>query len=306
MSVPNSMRVGPYAPTILVKKSYLLFYIFLVWVSVIAVLLEFWWYWQILYYQQTPILFYVFLPLVCLGFYFTMVFTSLLFAKLLLIIVNAIHKPSEGVFLRDKLDKDYRYWCIRNVIKRWPIWLSHHFPFPFLDNICFKMFGVKTKFSNSLFEGFVDTEFIEFGDNVVIGQGAIVQSTVIIGDFVIVRKTTIGNDVLLATHSVVMPGTHIGNRCILTTNSCTTVGQVLEDGWIYLGIPAEKFKQNRYFEEGLEEKLGYISDLNSLREKYEKSVLKNFHEHHTLLERRQQKKEIIEQEKQIKEQTRNI
>lgn len=221
------------------------------WASVIPVLYELWGYWQFLFYWK-PIHFYVFLPFLCLAMYLTMVFTSLLLAKLLLNIVNAIHKPHEGVFLRDRSDKDYRFWSVRSTIKRWPVWLAHKFPFPFLDNLCFKIFGVKTKFSNSLFEGWVDCEFIEFGNNVAVGQGSIIQSAAICGNFLIIRKTIIEDNVRIGSHCIVMPGTHIKRNCILTAHSITTVNQELEEGWIYSGIPAEKFRVNKFFEEGLE------------------------------------------------------
>ena len=57
------------------------------------------------------------------------------------------------------------------------------------------MFGVKTRISNSLFEGWVDTEFLEFGKNVVVGQGAIVMSSMIIGNLLIIKKTLIDDEV---------------------------------------------------------------------------------------------------------------
>ena len=254
MSVPHSVRVGPFTPTLLVKKRYIIFYIFLIWISVIPVLYEIWVFWH-LFLAWNILYFWVFLPLTCLLMYFTMIFTSLIFAKLLLIIVNAIHKPREGTFLRHPSDKDYRYWSIRATIKRWPVWLSHKFPFPMVDNICFRMFGVKTTLSNSLFEGWVDCEFIDFGKNVVVGQASIIQSAALVGNLLIIRKTIIGDDVRIGAHCVVMPGTHIGNNSILAVNTITTVGQKLEEGWIYNGIPAKKFRKNYFFNEGLEEKL---------------------------------------------------
>ena len=229
--------------------------------------------------------------------YITIVFSAIIFAKILLIIANVFHKPREGVFLRSPPDKDYRYWSIRNTIKKWPIWLAHRFPFPgFLDNVCFKAFGVKTKISNSLFEGWVDTEFIEFGKDVVVGQGAIVQSAVIVGNLLIIRKTVIEDDVRIGSHSIVMPGAHIGHNCILAANSVTTVGQVLESGWIYLGLPATKFKKNYFFEDGLEDKIGQVEDVEALREKYEESYFKR-HDALTLKERRELKRGLKEEEK---------
>jgi acetyltransferase-like isoleucine patch superfamily enzyme len=176
-----------------------------------------------------------------------------MFAKFFLIIVNLIHKPREGVFLRHHSDKDYRYWSLRSVIKKWPLWISHKFPFPFMNNICLKMFGVKTKFSNSLFEGFVDTEFLDFGKNVVIGQSSVIQSAVIVGNLFIIRKTIIEDDAVIGAHSIVMPGTHMKKDSILAGSSMTTVGQELEEGWVYAGAPAKKYKKNVFFEDGLKD-----------------------------------------------------
>jgi carbonic anhydrase/acetyltransferase-like protein (isoleucine patch superfamily) len=215
----------------------------------------------------------------------------------MLMIANIFHKPKEGVFLRDSSDKDYRYWSLRNTIKKWPTWLAHKFPFPFLDNICFKMFGVKTKFSNSLFEGWVDTEFIEFGKNVVIGQGAIVQSSVIVGNFLIIRKTIIEENSRIGAHVIIMPGTHIGKNCILNTWSSTMVGQELEEGWIYNGGPAKKFKKNRFFEDIPIEKLTKsIGDIEGLWKKYDDQYVKRTVKRISLKERRIQKEKAKEKE----------
>jgi hypothetical protein len=252
MSIPASLKVGPNTTLVLVKKRYLIFYIFLIWVSFFSIQFEFWAFWK-LHLIGKLVHFYFFLPLLIIIMYLTAIIVSLIFAKLLLVIVNLIHKPRQGVFLRHRSDKDFRFWSIRSVIKKWPVWLSHKFPFPFMDNICFKMFGVKTKFSNSLFEGFVDCEFIECGQNVVVGQSAIVQSAVIIGNLFIIKKTIIEDNVVIGAHSVVMPGTHLGKNTILAGPSLTTVGQKLEEGWIYLGAPAKKIKKNVFFQDGLED-----------------------------------------------------
>ncbi len=270
MSVPNSMRVGPFCASVLAKKKYLILYVFLIWVTFLPAILEIWWYWQMLWHEVRPLHFYVFLPLFLFVIYVSIVFVAIFFTKILLVIISVFHKPREGVFLRDISDKDYRYWSLRNTLKKWPTWLAHKFPFPFLDNICFRILGTKTKFSNSLFEGWVDTEFMEFGKNVVVGQGAIVQSSVIIGNFLIIRKTVIEENVRIGAHVIIMPGTHIGKNCILNTWSSTMVGQELEEGWIYNGGPAKKFKKNRFFEDIPIEKLAKtIGDIDGLLKKYD-------------------------------------
>ncbi|TFG11357.1 MAG: hypothetical protein EU531_11645 [Promethearchaeota archaeon] len=266
----------------MVKKRYLLFYIYLIWISLFTIQLEFWWYWDLLY-DWKIIHFITFLPFLIFIMYLTLVFVSLLNAKLILIIINLIHKPKEGVFIRKvdhKIGKEYQYWCIRNVIKRWPIWLSHKFPLPFLDNICLKLFGVKTKFSNSLFTGWIDTEFIDFGEEVVSGQGSIIQSSVIVGNLLIIRTTIIEDNVKIGAHSVVMPGTTIRKNAILAASSMTTIGQELEEGWIYLGVPAKKFKQNVFHEDGLEEIIEkQMHDIDQIRKTYEKLYTKRYDKH---------------------------
>ena len=264
------MKVGPFTSLVLVKKRDLIYHIFLIWISIIPVALEYWVYWQLLWDYDRPLHFYIFLPLLGFVMYLTVVFTAMVFAKILLILINSIHKPKEGVFLRDPSDKDYRYWGLRNVIKQCPFWLTHRFPFPFLDNLAFKLFGVKTKFSNSLFEGWIDTEFIEFGKNVVVGQATYIQSTMIIGNLLIIRKTTIDDNVRIGAQCMIMPGTHIGKNCILNAWSATIVGQELEDGWIYLGGPEQKFKKNRFFEDDIEAKIRLrVDNLEELSQTYD-------------------------------------
>jgi len=251
MSVPASLKCGPHTTLLLVKKRYLIFYIFLIWISIFSIQFEFWLLWKL--YEPRFIHFLILLPLLIFVMYITSIAISLVFAKIFLVITNLIHKPREGVFLRHPSDKDYRYWCLRSVIKKWPLWLSHKFPFPFMDNICLKLFGIKTKYSNSLFEGFIDTEFIDFGKNVTIGQSALIQSALIIGNLFILRKTVLEDNAMVGAHSVVMPGTYIKKNSILAGSSMTTVGQVLDENYIYVGAPAKKFKKNVFFEDGLEE-----------------------------------------------------
>lgn len=298
MSVPNTMRIGPLIPNIVLKKRYLLLYFVIMWFSFIPLFLELWVFWRVIWNYENQIHFYIFLPLLIIPMYITLVFSATLTAKLFHWIVNAIHKPKTGVFLRHHNDKDYRYWCIRNVIKKWPFWLSHRFPFPFMNNLLYKMFGVKTRISNSLFEGWVDTEFIEFGKNVVVGQGAIVMSSMIIGNLLIIKKTIIDDEVRIGSRAIIMPGTHVKRRSVLASNSVTTVDQILNEGYIYVGVPAKELKRNYFFEDGLQDKLGQVEDVEALREKYEKMYLKRIDEKEKegFRERRKEKKKTKAQE----------
>ncbi|MBD3197170.1 MAG: hypothetical protein GF317_19100 [Candidatus Lokiarchaeota archaeon] len=267
MSKPASLRVGPFVSNVLVKKRYLVFYAILIVFSIFIVQFEFWLFW--IYFFDDILIFFILLPFLVLLIYASLVVVSLLIAKALLVIVGMIHKPQEGVFMRDNSDKNYRYWNIRNVIKKWPVWLSHKFPYPIFDNLCLKVFGVSTNLKNSLFEGWIDTEFIEFGKNVVIGEGSIIQSMIIAGNLFIIRKTIIEDNVRIGAHSIVMPGTHIEKDCILAASSTTTVNQRLEEGWIYIGVPAKKYRKNEFFKPGIENLIGDSKDLEKLKQKYD-------------------------------------
>jgi carbonic anhydrase/acetyltransferase-like protein (isoleucine patch superfamily) len=69
----------------------------------------------------------------------------------------------------------------------------------------------------------------------------------------IIKKTVIEDNVMIGAQSVVMPGTHIKKNSILGGHSMTSVGQELEESYIYIGAPAKKFKKNVFFEDGLQE-----------------------------------------------------
>jgi carbonic anhydrase/acetyltransferase-like protein (isoleucine patch superfamily) len=93
-----------------------------------------------------------------------------------------------------------------------------------------------------------------------------------------------------------MPGTNIGKNSVLAASSVTTIGQELEDGWIYVGIPAQKFKKNKFFEDGLKDIIGRaIQDQENVRKKYEELYIRRHDEHSALRERMHAQRERIEE-----------
>lgn len=247
MSQPVSLKIPPFTTNVLAKKRYLIIHFILVWVSFILPVLEFWLYWRI-FFVSNSMLFYYLLPLEMLLVYLTIVFSSMIFARIVLSFANLFHKPREGVFPRDNKDKDYRYWSLRSIIQKWAAWISHTFPIPWHDVILLKIMGVKTNFSNSTYGGYVSLEFVELGKNVSLGDGSSIFGSIIIGNYLIIKKIKIGNNVSIGTHSVVMPGTIIGDNCILSAYSLTAVDQELEEGWVYMGTPVKKYKENKFFD----------------------------------------------------------
>ncbi len=206
-------------------------------------LLWFWYFWQ--FFPEVNTYFFILFPFVFFIAIIILIISSIVVAKIFLIFVNVIHKPKEGVFNRHKSDKDYCYWSLRAVVKKWPCWLARQLNLPILETLVFKILGIKTNNSNSLNEGWVDCEFIEFGRNVKIGQGSVIMSNILINDKLIIKKVIIKDNVIIGAHACVVPGTVIESNTILGANSGTIINQHLESNSIYNGSPAKKIMVNQ-------------------------------------------------------------
>ncbi|MFX1239418.1 MAG: hypothetical protein ACFFAS_06000 [Promethearchaeota archaeon] len=227
------------------KKKYLIIYVLIITFSAQPSFLIIWYYWQLFTVQDA--LFFVLFPLAFFSAYLILILYSAIVAKFFLIITNIIHKPKEGIFIRNKSNRDYCYWSLRAVIRKWPLWLSRQLSLPFLELLVSRILGLKTHFSTSLNEGWYDCEFIECGKNVKLGQGSIIMSNLIVKDKIIIKRVQIGNDVIIGAHSVVLPGTVIGNNSILDTISLTTIDQKIDANSTYSGIPSKKSIDNSQF-----------------------------------------------------------
>ncbi|MGV9197475.1 MAG: hypothetical protein ACOC44_15865 [Promethearchaeia archaeon] len=170
--------------------------------------------------------------------------SAILVAKIFLLVINAIHKPKQGVFLRDPNDKDYCYWSLRSVVKKWPAWLARQLNIPIFEILLFKLLGIKIHKSSAVQEGWVDVEFVDVGKNVRLGQGSLIMSSIFIKDKLIIQKVTIKDNVVIGAHSVVTPGTTISENTTLDSLSMTQMNQTLEPNAIYSGTPAQKILRN--------------------------------------------------------------
>ncbi|TFF94185.1 MAG: hypothetical protein EU543_01895 [Promethearchaeota archaeon] len=169
--------------------------------------------------------------------------TSLIFGKVFLIILKLLRTPTQGIFNIDFQDKDYYFFCLRVSVKKFIFWVWNNFCFPWVTNFAFKMCDMRADFKSTLFDGWSDVEFIEFGNNIMLGQGAVVSSSIIIGDYLLVKKVVIGDHVVLGGNCVVAPGSVIGKSCTLGVWAITHINQVLDPGWIYVGRPARKYQK---------------------------------------------------------------
>ncbi len=250
MSIPASIVAGPNTTNSMASRKYLIFHVIIFWLSSLPPI-----FCSLLYMVSfdyvnlislNNIIFVILLPLFINLWYLLWIIDSLLVAKAILIIVNLVHKPREGYFPRNNSSIDYRFWTLRATIKKFPIWAAHNCPLPYLDIIAFKLFGVKVGFRTTLFDAFVDTEFIEIGDNTIIGQGSCIMSSMVTREWLIIKKVKLGSNVIIGGYSVVSPGSVIPDNVLLGVHSGTSINQELESDWIYMGVPCRKYKKNEY------------------------------------------------------------
>ncbi|MHA1762882.1 MAG: acyltransferase [Promethearchaeota archaeon] len=176
-----------------------------------------------------------------LAWWGTYLLTSLVLGKLVLILLKLIHAPKEGLFDIKGGNRDYRFYCLRVTVKKFIFWIWNNFCFPWVANMAYKTCDMRADFKSTMFDGWTDVEFIEFGNNMMIGQGAVVLSSMIIGDKLLIKKTIIGDHVVLGGNCVIAPGTIIGKGSTVGIWAVTQINQVLEPDWIYIGRPARKF-----------------------------------------------------------------
>lgn len=238
MSTPVSIQDGSFSTNTLASKIFLVFFFTIIWVSILPLLLEIYIFWKLI--DHNLFLLIYLLPFQIYFGYLILVIFSVLLTKLFLIIISLIHKPKEGVFKRIKQDRDYYFWSLRAVIKKWPIWVSKFIPLPFVGKINLKWFGN-------------DSEFIKYGKNVSIGKGTSIKASIIFKTFLIIKKVRIGENVIIGSNSFIAPGTQIGKNDIIATMSATKLNQTLKPNSEASGFPIKSLSiQKRYSSDSIE------------------------------------------------------
>jgi serine acetyltransferase len=154
--------------------------------------------------------------------------------------VNLLHEPREGEFIRSIKDKDYFFWNLRNTVKKWPLYIAATNPFPWLKNrFVLRFFGVKIGKHCICDNCWISSEFVEIGNNVIIGMNSTLISFGIEQEKFIIKKISVGNNAVIGAKCVLLPGTTIQNFAKLSAHSYTSYESLLEEGKIYMGHPAK-------------------------------------------------------------------
>lgn len=180
--------------------------------------------------------------------YIIFIAACLVFTKLFIVLANLVHQPKEGIFKAETGDTDFDFWCLRTELKKLPVILLRNSPIPYMDAWALRWLGISMDFSSHLNDAWCDTEFIEMGRKVMVGQGAVIMSSMVVGKYLLIKKVILDDYVVVGGQDTIAPGTIIGKESVIGALSSTNYGQLLEDGWIYFGVPAIQLKENKYAE----------------------------------------------------------
>ncbi|MFW9951700.1 MAG: hypothetical protein ACFFKA_16410, partial [Candidatus Thorarchaeota archaeon] len=136
-----------------VNLKFLAVYVPIFWLS--GLMVAIFWYEYTRFFGLSTIFF---LPIALFFMIYIFILGVLFFSKLLLIFINLLHQPKEGVFLAQIGDKDYEFWMMRTELKKIALWFLRNSPLPWLDVIAFRWFGIRMDFSSHLNDAWCDAE----------------------------------------------------------------------------------------------------------------------------------------------------
>lgn len=111
-----------------------------------------------------------------------------------------------------------------------------------------KLLGARIGKNFALAGTIYNPDLVEIGNNVIIGNQALVTGRIVDANRVILKSIKIGNNCTTGVRSVVMPGVEIGDNSVVAPGSIVTVDTMIPPNQIWAGIPA-KYKGNIMSEE---------------------------------------------------------
>jgi len=223
-----------------IRKKFISLYLLIIILSFIPVsIME---YYIILYLWRTPfyLIFILLFPLNLVIMIYLLQFSATLISFLFLKIVNLIHTPKEGIFERKIKDKDYYFWNLRNIIKKWSLFVIASNPFPWLKNrFTLRFFGVKIGKHTLCDNTWISSEFVKIGKNVILGMNSTILTFGIEQDKFILKRIYIEDEVLIGAKCVLLPGTIVKKKVKLGAHSYSEYNSILEEDGLYRGHPAK-------------------------------------------------------------------
>ncbi len=227
-----------------IRNKYLFLYVMIIILSLIPCSIFEYFYILLFWKARMYLFFFLLVPFNLVIVFYILQVSAILFSVLFLTILRLLYPPKEGIFTRDIKDKNYFFWNLRNIAKKWALFVTASNPFPWLKNrFTLRFFGVKIGKKGICDNSWISSEFVSVGKNVIIGMNSTLLSFGIEQDKFILKKIIIENDVIIGAKCIILPGTHIKKNAKLSAHSYTNFNEILKENLIYSGHPA-KLKEN--------------------------------------------------------------
>ncbi len=223
-----------------VRKKFIPLYILIILLSFIPVsIMEYFivlYLWRIQFY----VIFILLFPLNLICMIYLLQFSAIVISFLILKMINLIHAPKEGIFERNVKDKEYYFWNMRNIVKKWALFVTASNPFPWLKNrFTLRFFGVRIGKHTLCDNTWISSEFVRIGKNVILGMNSTILTFGIEQDKFILKRILIEDEALIGAKCVLLPGTIVKKKAKLAAHSYSNYDFILEEDCLYGGHPAK-------------------------------------------------------------------
>jgi len=182
--------------------------------------------------------------IIYIGFVVTL-FYQILFSGLFIHIFNIKYQP--GVYDYTFKDKIAYRWILVCTLYTPIRKLLEMFPLGGIKSTYLRMLGMKIG-NNCLVGGVIkDPCLTEFGDNVTMGEYAIIYGHIqnLEKSNILMDKIKVGNNCVIGAGAIIMPGAIIEDNVNLAAGALVKKGQVLKKGKTYGGVPAREIKKRK-------------------------------------------------------------
>jgi hypothetical protein len=180
--------------------------------------------------------FLILVPLSIYGLLFQFAGLNLLISWVIWKILCLIEPPKEGEFPRN--GREFHFYCWRFWIQFYSLFIARAMPLPWTDMFCFRMFGCKIGKNVVLYDSWIDMEFVEVGDYVMLSLNAALISHCIYKDKFLVKRVVVRKNGIVGAEAIIGPGTVLEEGAILGAGCTTALNQVLAPYRIHVGNPA--------------------------------------------------------------------
>jgi hypothetical protein len=153
---------------------------------------------------------------------------------------NITYHPGTHVY--SYRDKDTLKWTLICVLYTPFRKLLEIFPLGRIKQTYLRLLGMKIG-KNSLVGGVIkDPCLTEFGDNVTMGEYAIIYAHIhnMQHETIFMKKIVVGNNCVIGAGAIIMPGAILEDDVVVAAGALVTKGQRLTKGKLYGGVPAKE------------------------------------------------------------------